>query len=379
MSDTQVFVVSGVRTPIGSFQGELKSLSAPALGAHAIRAAVDRAGIDAAAVDEVIVGNVVSAGVKQAPARQAARLGGLPDACGATTINKVCGSGMKATMLATDLLRAGSAQVVIAGGMESMTNAPYLLAKARQGLRMGHDQIKDAMFLDGLEDAETGRSMGTFAQDTADRYQITREEMDAFATRSVERARAATGSGELAHEIAPMTIGDATIAEDEQPRRARIERIPTLKPAFRDNGTITAANSSSISDGASALLLATDAAVREHRLSPLAHDRRSCHPFAPSGRVHRGARRRHRSAAGETGLESRRRGSLRNQRSVCDGDHDRDARTRLARGPRQHLRRRLCAGPPDRLDRKPLDRDAGARPEAARRAARHRIVVHRRR
>lgn len=271
MSDTQVFVVSGVRTPIGSFQGELKSLSAPALGAHAIRAAVDRAGIDAAAVDEVIVGNVVSAGVKQAPARQAARLGGLPDACGATTINKVCGSGMKATMLATDLLRAGSAQVVIAGGMESMTNAPYLLAKARQGLRMGHDQIKDALFLDGLEDAETGRSMGTFAQDTADRYQITREEMDAFATRSVERARAATSSGELAHEIAPMTIGDATIAEDEQPRRARIERIPTLKPAFRDNGTITAANSSSISDGASALLLATDAAVREHRLSPLAH------------------------------------------------------------------------------------------------------------
>lgn len=289
----QVFVVSGVRTPIGSFQGELKSLSAPALGAHALRAAVERAGIDAAAVDEVIVGNVVSAGVKQAPARQAARLGGLPDACGATTINKVCGSGMKATMLATDLLRAGSAQIVIAGGMESMTNAPYLLAKARQGLRMGHDQIKDAMFLDGLEDAETGRSMGTFAQDTADRYQITREEMDAFATRSVERARAATASGELAREIAPMTIGDATIAEDEQPRRARIERIPTLKPAFRDNGTITAANSSSISDGASALLLATDTAVREHRLAPLArvvgHATHSRHPaeftVAPVGAI----------------------------------------------------------------------------------------------
>ncbi len=297
MSDTQIFIVSGVRTPIGSFQGELKSLSAPALGAHAIRAAVERAGIDAAAVDEVIVGNVVSAGVKQAPARQAARLGGLPDACGATTINKVCGSGMKATMLATDLLRAGSAQVVIAGGMESMTNAPYLLAKARQGLRMGHDQIKDAMFLDGLEDAETGRSMGTFAQDTADRYQITREEMDAFATRSVERARAATSSGELAHEIAPMTIGDATIGEDEQPRRARIERIPTLKPAFRDNGTITAANSSSISDGASALLLATEAAIAEHGLSTTRPRGRPCHPLAPSGRVHGGARRRNRRAA----------------------------------------------------------------------------------
>jgi acetyl-CoA C-acetyltransferase len=293
MVDTQVFVVSGVRTPIGSFQGELKSLSAPALGAHALRAVVERGGIDVLAVDEVIVGNVVSAGVKQAPARQAARLGGLPDSCGATTINKVCGSGMKATMLATDLLRAGSAQVVIAGGMESMTNAPYLLAKARQGLRMGHDQIKDAMFLDGLEDAETGRSMGTFAQDTADRYQITREEMDAFATRSVERARAASSSGELAHEIAPMTIGDATIAEDEQPRRARIERIPTLKPAFRDGGTITAANSSSISDGASALLLANESAVREHRLAPLArivgHATHSRHPseftVAPVGAI----------------------------------------------------------------------------------------------
>jgi len=293
MVATQVFVVSGVRTPIGSFQGELKSLSAPALGAHALRAAVERAAIDAAAVDEVIVGNVVSAGVRQAPARQAARLGGLPDSCGATTINKVCGSGMKATMLATDLVRAGSAQVVIAGGMESMTNAPYLLTKARQGLRMGHDQIKDAMFLDGLEDAETGRSMGTFAQDTADRYQITREEMDAFATRSVERARAAMSSGELAHEIAPLSIGDATIAEDEQPRRARIERIPTLKPAFRDGGTITAANSSSISDGASALLLASDVAVRDHGLAPLArvvgHTTHSRHPseftVAPVGAI----------------------------------------------------------------------------------------------
>jgi len=293
MVATQVFVVSGVRTPIGSFQGELKSLSAPALGAHALRAAVERAAIDAAAVDEVIVGNVVSAGVRQAPARQAARLGGLPDSCGATTINKVCGSGMKATMLATDLVRAGSAQVVIAGGMESMTNAPYLLAKARQGLRMGHDQIKDAMFLDGLEDAETGRSMGTFAQDTADRYQITREEMDAFATRSVERARAAMSSGELAHEIAPLAIGDATIAEDEQPRRARIERISTLKPAFRDGGTITAANSSSISDGASALLLASDVAVRDHGLAPLArvvgHTTHSRHPseftVAPVGAI----------------------------------------------------------------------------------------------
>jgi acetyl-CoA C-acetyltransferase len=293
MALTQVFIAGAARTPIGSFQGELKALTAPALGAHAIAAAVDRSGIDRAAIDEVIVGNVVGAGVKQAPARQAARLAGLPDSCGATTVNKVCGSGMKATMLATDLLRAGSAQVIVSGGMESMTNAPYLLTKARQGLRMGHDQIKDAMFLDGLEDAETGRSMGTFAQDTADRYQITREEMDAFAIGSVERARAAIRTGDLAHEIAPLTVGDTTITEDEQPRRARIERIPTLKAAFRDGGTITAANSSSISDGASALILATDAAVERHGLQPLArivgHATHSRHPseftIAPVGAI----------------------------------------------------------------------------------------------
>ena len=294
MSQTQVFIVGAARTPIGSFQGELKSLAAPALGAHAIGAAADRSGIDRAAIDEVIIGNVLGAGVKQAPARQAARLAGLPDACGATTVNKVCGSGMKATMLATDLLRAGSAHVIVSGGMESMTNAPYLLTKARQGLRMGHDQVKDAMFLDGLEDAETGRSMGTFAQDTADRYQITREEMDAFAVRSVERARAAIKSGDLAHEIAPLSIGgDTTISDDEQPGRARIERIPTLKPAFRDGGTITAANSSSISDGASALVLATDVAVEQHRLEPLArvvgHATHSRHPAefttAPVGAI----------------------------------------------------------------------------------------------
>ena len=293
MSDTQVFVVGAARTPIGSFQGELKSLLAPALGAHAIAAAVERAGIDRGAVDEVIIGNVISAAVKQAPARQAARLAGLPDSCGATTVNKVCGSGMKATMLAADLLRSGSANVVVAGGMESMTNAPYLLTKARQGLRMGHDQIKDAMFVDGLEDAETGRSMGTFAQDTADRHQISREEMDAFAIRSVERARAAMASGALGHEIAPLTLGETVISEDEQPRRARIERIATLKPAFRDGGTITAANSSSISDGASALVLANSAAVDRHRLQPLArvvgHATHSRHPaeftLAPVGAI----------------------------------------------------------------------------------------------
>jgi acetyl-CoA C-acetyltransferase len=288
-----VFVVGAARTPIGGFQGELKSLAATALGAHALRAALVNAAIDPTRVDEVFVGNVISAGVKQAPARQASRLAGLPDSCGATTVNKVCGSGMKAAMLATDLLRAGSANVVVAGGMESMTNAPYLLTRARAGLRMGHDQVKDAMFLDGLEDADTGRSMGTFAQDTADRYQITRAEMDAYARRSVERALAASQSGELADEIAPIAIGDATIADDEQPRRAKLDRIPTLKPAFRDGGTITAANSSSISDGASALVFASDAAVRAHGLTPLVrvvgHATHSQHPAefttAPVGAI----------------------------------------------------------------------------------------------
>jgi len=288
-----VYVVGAARTPIGGFQGELKSLAAPALGAHAIRGALARAAVDAASVDEAIVGNVVSAGVKQAPARQASRLAGLPDSCGATTVNKVCGSGMKAAMLATDLLRAGSANVIVAGGMESMTNAPYLLTRARAGLRMGHDQVKDAMFLDGLEDADSGRSMGTFAQDTADRHQLTRAEMDAYARRSVERALAATRSGELAYEIAPITVGDATIADDEQPRRANLDRIPTLKPAFRDGGTITAANSSSISDGASALVLASDAAVHAHGLKPMArvvgHATHAQHPSefttAPVGAI----------------------------------------------------------------------------------------------
>ncbi len=293
MAHSDIYIVAAARTPIGSFQGNLKALTAPALGAAAIRAAVQRSGIDGAAVDEVILGNVVSAGVKQAPARQAARGAGLPDACGATTVNKVCGSGMKATMLATDLLRAGSANVVVAGGMESMTNAPYLIAKARQGLRMGHGELKDSMFLDGLEDAETGRAMGTFAQDTADRYQITRADMDAFARRSVERALAAMRGGELAPEIAPLSLGDVTISDDEQPGRARLDRIATLKPAFKEGGTITAANSSSISDGGSALVLATAAAATQHRLEPIVriagHATHSRHPaeftIAPVGAI----------------------------------------------------------------------------------------------
>ncbi|MEQ8483294.1 MAG: thiolase family protein [Pseudomonadales bacterium] len=267
MSD-HAYILGAARTPIGSFQGGLSTLTAPQLGAVAIRAAVERSGIDPEAVSEVMMGNVIAAGLKQAPARQAARGAGLPDHCGATTVNKVCGSGMKATMLASDLIRAGSASLVVSGGMESMSNAPYLIAKARRGLRMGHGELKDAMFLDGLEDADTGAAMGTFAQATADAHQLTREAQDAYAIRSVERARAAIASGALGAEIVPVVVGDEAVRDDEQPHRSKIERIPSLRPAFKTDGTITAANSSSISDGASALVVAGAAALG--RAEPLA-------------------------------------------------------------------------------------------------------------
>ncbi|MYE11893.1 MAG: acetyl-CoA C-acyltransferase, partial [Gammaproteobacteria bacterium] len=281
----EVFVVAAQRTPIGSFLGNLADRSAPELGAHAIGAAVRAAGTDPAAIDEVLMGCVISAGLGQAPARQAMRLAEIPDHVGATTVNKVCGSGMKATMLGTDLIRAGSARRVVAGGMESMSNAPYLLAKARRGQRMGHGELVDAMFLDGLEDAETGGSMGSFAQSTADRHQVTREEMDAFAIGSLTKALSAMEDGALGAEIAPL----ADVDEDEQPRRARMDRIPSLRPAFAKDGTITAANASSISDGASALVLAGEDALGD--AEPLAriagHAPHSIHPseltIAPHG------------------------------------------------------------------------------------------------
>jgi len=285
----QAYILSAARTPIGSFQGALSACSAPELGAHAVRAALADSRTEPGQVTEVILGNVISAGLKQAPARQAMRQAGLPDSCGATTVNKVCGSGMKATMLACDLIRAGSARLVVSGGMESMSNAPYLVAKARAGLRMGHQQLQDAMFLDGLEDAETGSSMGTFAQRTADAYQLTREAQDAYAIRSVERARHAMASGALAAEIAPIKVNGSSVSEDEPPGRARIERIPSLKPAFKADGTITAANSSSISDGASALVIGDEQAL--NGATPLArivgHATNSQHPseftLAPVG------------------------------------------------------------------------------------------------
>ena len=287
----QVYIASAARTPVGSFQGALSSMSAPELGAHSIRASIDRASVQDSQIDEVIMGNVVSAGLKQAPARQAMRNAGLPDSCGATTVNKVCGSGMKAIMLATDLIKADSGNTIIAGGMESMSNAPYLVQKARSGLRMGHQQMQDALFLDGLEDAETGGSMGSFAQTTADQFQLTRKDMDDYATNSVVRARAAIENKFLEAEIEPILVGESRITDDEQPGRAKLEKISSLRPAFKADGTITAANSSSISDGASSLVLTSD----EQNLTsePLArivgHCTHSIHPsdftIAPVGAI----------------------------------------------------------------------------------------------
>jgi acetyl-CoA C-acetyltransferase len=259
MTDS-IVIVSAVRTPLGRFLGELAGLSAPALGSHVIRAALDRAKLSPERVDEALMGCVLPAGQGQAPARQAARGAGLPDATGATTINKVCGSGMKATMLAHDLILAGSAEIVVAGGMESMSNAPYLLAKARGGYRVGHDRLIDHMLLDGLEDAyEGGRSMGDFGEATAQAYQFTRADQDAYAAQTLTRAQKAIAEGAFAAEIAPVKIaakgGDRLIADDENPPKVSRDKIASLKPAFRPDGTITAASSSANADGAAALIL----------------------------------------------------------------------------------------------------------------------------
>ena len=249
-----IVIVSAARTPMGGFQGDFASLTAPQLGGVAIKAAVERAGMSAEAVEEVIFGCVLPAGLGQAPARQAALAASLPLSAGCTTVNKMCGSGMKATMLAHDLLVAGTNDVMVAGGMESMTNAPYILPKARGGYRLGHGQILDHMFLDGLEDAyDKGRLMGAFAEECAGNYGFTREEQDAYAITSTTRAQTAIKDGSFAWEIAPVTVagrkGDVTIASDEQPPKANIDKIPSLKPAFKKDGTVTPANSSSISDG----------------------------------------------------------------------------------------------------------------------------------
>jgi acetyl-CoA C-acetyltransferase len=270
MDQDPVVIVSAQRTPMGAFQGALSGLTAPALGSAAIGAAMRHAGLQPWEVSEVIMGCVLPAGLGQAPARQASLGAGVAREVPATTVNKMCGSGMKAVMLAFDQIRAGSADVMVAGGMESMSNAPYLLDKARAGLRLGHGRTLDHMFLDGLEDAyEPGRLMGSFAEDTAEKLQFTRQAQDEFALESLARARRATAEGAFRGEIAPIQ-GKVDVTDDETPTKARPEKIPTLKPAFRPDGTVTAANSSSISDGAAALILMRLSDAEKRGLTPLA-------------------------------------------------------------------------------------------------------------
>ncbi len=275
MQNDPIAIIGAARTPIGGLLGDFASLSASELGGVALKAALERAGVALAAVDEVIMGCVLPAGQGQAPARQAALKAGLPLSTGCTTVNKMCGSAMKAAMIAHDALIAGSAGIIAAGGMESMSNAPYLLPKARAGMRMGHGTVYDHMFLDGLEDAyDKGRLMGAFAEACADKYRFTREQQDEFALRSLSRARAAGDDGSFRWEIAPVTVagrkGEVVIDRDEQPAKASPEKIPTLKPAFRKDGTVTAANSSSISDGAAALVLMRRSTAEQRGLKPLA-------------------------------------------------------------------------------------------------------------
>ena len=274
MAADPVVVVSAARTPMGAFMGDLKSLSAPGLGAVAISAAVGRAALRPDSIEEVIMGNVLPAGVGQAPARQAALGAGLPPATGCMTINKVCGSGMKAAMLAHDLIAVGTHSVMVAGGMESMSNAPYLLPKARAGLRLGHGEVKDHMFLDGLEDAyDPGRLMGTFAEDCADQYRFSREAQDRYAITSLTRAQQATRDGSFAREIVTVTAGGkgaAPVKVDEQPLKANLDKIPQLKPVFRKDGTVTPANASSISDGAAAMVLMRLSEAEKRGIAPLA-------------------------------------------------------------------------------------------------------------
>jgi acetyl-CoA C-acetyltransferase len=277
MNDRDPIVIAGMaRTPLGDFQGGLSASTAPELGAVAIKAALERAGVPPEDVDEVIMGCVLPAGLGQAPARQAAIHAGIPVEVGALTINKMCGSGMKAAMLGIDLIEVGTDDIVVAGGLESMSNAPYLMQKVRNGLRMGHGEIKDHMFLDGLEDAyDPGRLMGTYADETAQDYQFSRDDQDAYAIESLNRARKATEEGWFDKEITPVTVktrkGETTVARDEHPFSVDTENVPKLRPAFAKDGTVTAANSSAISDGAAALVLMRESEAERRGITPLAH------------------------------------------------------------------------------------------------------------
>jgi acetyl-CoA C-acetyltransferase len=369
-----VVIVSAARTPLGRFMGDLSPFSAHKLGSHVIGAAVERAKLAPERIDEVFMGCVLPAGQGQAPARQAARGAKLPDATGATTINKVCGSGMKATMLAHDIIQAGSAEIVVSGGMESMTNAPYLLAKARAGYRAGHDRIIDHMVMDGLEDAyEAGRSMGDFGEATAEAYQFTRADQDAYAMETLTRARKAVEGGAFKAEIVPITVtekaGPRSIGNDEIPLKVDPARIPGLKPAFRANGTITPAASSANADGAAALILTKRSLADRDGLPTLAvirgHATHSQEPqwftTAPIPAIRK----------------------LLDKVGWGVGDVDlfeiNEARSRHPARQTQHQRRRLRARPSDRRHRRPPDRDAAACAGGTKPEARRRRAVHRRR
>lgn len=357
-----IVIVGAARTPMGGFQGDLKDLTAPELGGAAIGAALDRAGVAPGDVDDVIMGLCLFAAVKQAPARQAAHHAGIPWQAGCTTISKMCGSAMKAAMLAHDTLLAGTHEVMVAGGMESMSNAPYLLGKARKGYRLGHgDEVKDHMFLDGLEDAyEEGKLMGCFAEDTATAYQFTREAQDDFAIESLGRAKKAIEDGTFGAEVVPVTVktrkGETVVERDEQPLKADIGKIRKLKPAFAEDGTVTAANSSSISDGGRGA--GVDAPFRSRKTGYYTYcgDPRTRHPRPGTGLVHHRAHRRHREAFGQDRLEQGRGRSVRDQRSLRRRHHGGHAGPGYPRRQGQRPRRRLRAGPSHRRVRRAYHR-----------------------
>ena len=369
-TEDPIVIVGAARTPMGGFLGDFRDVAAPALGARAIAAAVERAGVSPESVDEVLMGCVLPAGQGQAPARQASLGAGLPVAAGCTTINKMCGSGMKAAMVAHDLLRAGSAAVAVAGGMESMSNAPYLLDRARTGYRMGHGRTIDHMFLDGLEDAyDKGRLMGTFAEDCAEAYQFTRKEQDSYALASLERANRAIREGDFAWEIAPVEVkagkAEALVSTDEQPPKARPDKIPTLKPAFREGGTVTAANSSSISDGAAALVMMRASEADKRGATPLARVvAHATHAARAEGFSHRTDRRLEKTVRQDR-LDERLSRPLRDQRGLCRRGDGGDAGPLAAARKSQRQRRRLRPRPPDRRFRGADPRDPARRAQGA--------------
>ena len=383
MSQDPVVILSARRTPIGAMLGAYATVPGHALGAAAIRGALESAGLDPALINEVVMGCVLPAGQGQAPARQAAIAGGVPKSVPTTTVNKMCGSGMRAVMYGADHIAAGSADFVLAGGLESMTNAPYLLPKARAGYRMGHGEILDHMFYDGLQSPWDGKLMGCFADATAAKYGFTRADQDAFAAESVRRAIAAIESGAFDAEIAAVKIadrkGERVVARDETPFTVSVEKIPSLKPAFGKDGTVTAASSSSIADGASALVLARGSAAAKAGLKPVArivaHASHAQEPewftIAPVGAIQSVLKRAGWKAVGRGSLRGQR--SLRRRHDGCDEGHRHPAREG------QRARRRLRARSSDRCDGSPYPDDARARLAAPRQEARPCRTLHRRR